>query len=71
LNINYALCLLVCSPFVALPAQALMQDCSAYFKATGRRVTFEYTLMNGTNDEPEHVSADGSINCIAPSLAAR
>jgi hypothetical protein len=37
--------------------QALLQDCAAYFKATGRRVTFEYTLMNGTNDEPDHVSA--------------
>jgi adenine C2-methylase RlmN of 23S rRNA A2503 and tRNA A37 len=40
-----------------LSLQALMQDCAAYFKATGRRVTFEYTLMSGTNDEPEHVSS--------------
>jgi 23S rRNA (adenine2503-C2)-methyltransferase len=33
-----------------------MQDCAAYFRATGRRVTFEYTLMSGTNDAPEQVS---------------
>ncbi|WIA17218.1 hypothetical protein OEZ85_014098 [Tetradesmus obliquus] len=38
----------------AYPLEALMQDCAAYFKATGRRVTFEYTLMSGTNDAPEH-----------------
>lgn len=36
-------------------AQALLQDCAAYFSTTGRRVTFEYTLMSGTNDDPEQV----------------
>jgi 23S rRNA (adenine2503-C2)-methyltransferase len=50
---------------LAVILQALMQDCAAYFKATGRRVTFEYTLMNGTNDEPEHVSADGGVSGVA------
>lgn len=36
-------------------AQALLQDCASYFSTTGRRVTFEYTLMSGTNDDPEQV----------------
>jgi len=26
-----------------------------YFQKTGRRVTFEYTLIDGVNDQPEHV----------------
>jgi adenine C2-methylase RlmN of 23S rRNA A2503 and tRNA A37 len=30
-----------------------MRDCTAYFKATGRRLTFEYTLMHGVNDAPQ------------------
>ncbi|GBF88492.1 hypothetical protein Rsub_01205 [Raphidocelis subcapitata] len=33
---------------------ALMQDCAAYFKMTKRRVSFEYTLLAGVNDKPEH-----------------
>ena len=37
------------------PLEALMADCRAYFAATGRRVTFEYTLMAGVNDSPQHV----------------
>ena len=37
------------------PLEALMADCRAYFGATGRRVTFEYTLMAGVNDSPQHV----------------
>ncbi|KAI8465112.1 MAG: hypothetical protein J3K34DRAFT_438190 [Monoraphidium minutum] len=36
------------------PIEALMQDCVAYFASTGRRVTFEYTLMAGANDQPSH-----------------
>jgi len=31
------------------------QDCTHYFQTTGRRVTFEYTLMAGVNDQPHHV----------------
>ena len=27
-----------------------------YFNKTGRRVTFEYTLIEGLNDQPEHVA---------------
>lgn len=42
-----------------------MHDCRQYFAATGRRVTFEYTLMAGVNASPQdvshcHVAADGS-----------
>jgi 23S rRNA (adenine2503-C2)-methyltransferase len=36
------------------PLDALMQDCADYFRTTGRRVTFEYTLMSGENDSDEH-----------------
>ena len=32
----------------------LMQACHAYFKATGRRISFEYALIDGVNDEPQH-----------------
>jgi 23S rRNA (adenine2503-C2)-methyltransferase len=32
----------------------LMDDCRAYVQITGRRVTFEYVLLAGTNDLPEH-----------------
>ncbi|KXZ55177.1 hypothetical protein GPECTOR_3g323 [Gonium pectorale] len=38
----------------AYPLEALMDDCSSYFRATGRRVTFEYTLLSGVNDEKAH-----------------
>jgi 23S rRNA (adenine2503-C2)-methyltransferase len=38
----------------AYPLEALMRDCADYFLATGRRVTFEYTLMRGENDGIEH-----------------
>mmetsp|Transcript_12871 Transcript_12871/g.44682 ORF Transcript_12871/g.44682 Transcript_12871/m.44682 type:complete len:247 (+) Transcript_12871:726-1466(+) len=41
----------------AYPLDALLADCQAYFEATGRRVTFEYTLMKGENDSEECASA--------------
>lgn len=34
----------------AYPLDALLQDCAEYFAITGRRVTFEYTLLAGVND---------------------
>jgi hypothetical protein len=43
----------------AYPLDALLEDCAEYFQATKRRVSFEYTLMAGVNDAPEHVSAGG------------
>ena len=39
------------------PLEALMADCRNYFAATGRRVTFEYTLMAGVNDSVQQVRA--------------
>ncbi|CAN6442646.1 unnamed protein product [Victoria cruziana] len=38
----------------AYPLDAIMQDCKNYFLETGRRVTFEYTLLAGVNDSVEH-----------------
>lgn len=34
-----------------------MLDCQKYFEVTGRRITFEYTLMAGVNDSPDQVPA--------------
>ena len=34
----------------AYPLECLLQDCVEYFDMTGRRVTFEYTLLAGVND---------------------
>lgn len=34
--------------------QEIMDACDAYIKATGRRITFEYSLVRGVNDKPEH-----------------
>lgn len=36
------------------PLGALLEDCREYARLTGRRVTFEYILLAGTNDLPEH-----------------
>ncbi|KAK9803300.1 hypothetical protein WJX72_009998 [[Myrmecia] bisecta] len=37
----------------AYPLEVLMMDCHQYFATTGRRVTFEYTLMAKVNDSPD------------------
>jgi len=34
--------------------EQLLADCRAYVETTGRRVSFEYTLLAGVNDEPRH-----------------
>ncbi|NJK30871.1 MAG: 23S rRNA (adenine(2503)-C(2))-methyltransferase RlmN [Acaryochloris sp. SU_5_25] len=34
--------------------EQLLQDCRAYVATTGRRVTFEYIVLAGINDQPEH-----------------
>jgi 23S rRNA (adenine2503-C2)-methyltransferase len=33
---------------------ALLEACRAYFARTGRRISFEYTLISGKNDSPEN-----------------
>jgi 23S rRNA (adenine2503-C2)-methyltransferase len=34
----------------------ILSTTDEYFRKTGRRVTFEYTLIEGLNDQPEHVA---------------
>ncbi|RKJ57877.1 23S rRNA (adenine(2503)-C(2))-methyltransferase RlmN [bacterium 1XD42-1] len=36
------------------PIDTLLKACRDYFTATGRRVSFEYALIAGVNDKPEH-----------------
>ena len=33
--------------------ETLMEACRDYFKATGRRISFEYAMIRGVNDSPE------------------
>ena len=32
--------------------EALLSACVSYYKSTGRRISFEYTLISGKNDSP-------------------
>ncbi|QZZ20080.1 23S rRNA (adenine(2503)-C(2))-methyltransferase RlmN [Leptothermofonsia sichuanensis E412] len=36
------------------PLEALLEECRDYVRLTGRRVSFEYILLAGLNDCPEH-----------------
>ncbi|MBS4785329.1 MAG: 23S rRNA (adenine(2503)-C(2))-methyltransferase RlmN [Clostridiales bacterium] len=36
------------------PVEVLMAACRDYFRKTGRRISFEYALIKGVNDTPEH-----------------
>lgn len=36
------------------PFADLIEACKYYIEKTGRRITFEYALMGGVNDQPEH-----------------
>jgi 23S rRNA (adenine2503-C2)-methyltransferase len=38
------------------PLSTLLAECREYVRLTGRRVTFEYILLAGVNDLPEHAS---------------
>ena len=38
----------------AYPYEALLADCRHYLEMTGRRLSFEYILLGGLNDHPEH-----------------
>ena len=35
----------------------ILEACRDYFERTGREVTFEYILLGGVNDQPEHAEA--------------
>lgn len=39
------------------PIQELLAACRDYFRCTGRRVSFEYTLIAGKNDSTDHAKA--------------
>lgn len=41
----------------AYPIEALLEDCRRYVAITGRRVSFEYILLGGLNDQPEQAEA--------------
>ncbi len=36
------------------PLDDILESCDYYFKRTGRRITFEYSMVDGVNDLPEH-----------------
>ncbi len=38
----------------AYPMEGLLLSCRDYLKKTGRRIVFEYALIRGVNDGPEH-----------------
>jgi 23S rRNA (adenine2503-C2)-methyltransferase len=38
------------------PFAEVMDACKYYIETTGRRITFEYALINGVNDQSEHAS---------------
>ena len=50
------------------PIEALLDDCAEYFDLTGRRVSFENTLIRGVTAQPEHARCDQNEDTI--SLAA-
>lgn len=61
------------------PIAQLMAACKAYRAATGRRISYEYTLVRGVNDRPEDAErlaallkgTDGHVNLIAVNEAGR
>jgi 23S rRNA (adenine2503-C2)-methyltransferase len=43
------------------PLADVMEACAYYIQKTGRRITFEYALINGVNDQPEHAEQLGDL----------
>jgi 23S rRNA (adenine2503-C2)-methyltransferase len=43
------------------PLQELMAACRTYSAATGRKIFYEWTLIEGKNDSPEHARAIGRL----------
>ncbi len=43
------------------PLDELMAACRTYSEATGRRIFYEWTLIEGANDTPEHARAVGRL----------
>ncbi len=38
----------------AYPSEELLDACRRYYAATNRRISFEYAMIDGVNDKPEH-----------------
>jgi len=45
------------------PLNALLSECREYVEKTGRRVSFEYILLAGLNDGPEHAAELSALIC--------
>jgi 23S rRNA (adenine2503-C2)-methyltransferase len=43
------------------PFADLLEACRYYIRTTGRRITFEYALIGGVNDRPEHAEELGDV----------
>lgn len=43
------------------PFADLIEACRYYIRKTGRRITFEYALIGGVNDRPEHAEELGDV----------
>lgn len=43
------------------PFADLVEACHYYIEKTGRRITFEYALIGGVNDRPEHAEELGDV----------
>ena len=41
--------------------EAILAAADEYFERTGRRVTFEYVLLEGITDQPEHARGTGQV----------
>ena len=50
-----------------IPLDRLLEACRRYFERTGRELTFEYCLLAGVNDQPEHAD---QLSAIARRLRA-
>ncbi len=48
------------------PLDELMAACRTYSEQTGRRIFYEWTLIEGKNDSPEHARAVGRLLCGLP-----
>lgn len=49
------------------PIEELMEVCREYFALTGRRISFEYALIQGVNDQPEHAKKLAELLGTMPS----
>ena len=43
------------------PVEQVLNSCSNYFKKTGRRISYEYAMIDGVNDTPEHARLSGRL----------